>query len=294
MIRRKRSREEQTMPTATIRGATIAYEVLGKSGPWFALSPGGRRAKEEVKKLAQRIADGGFRVLIYDRRNCGASDVVLEGEDSEYEIWADDLHELMKQLNALPAYIGGASSGCRLSMLFALRHPDAVKGLLLTRITGGAFACNRLAENYYGQYAKAAASGGMAAVCETEHWRERIAANPANRARLMGIDPMRFIASFARWAESFSSAANLPMIGATEQDLRSIKVPTLVIPGHDRTHNRATGMRAGKLIPGAEIYDLMGEDVDADLAVEAWDEKEAELAQLHIDFMRRAEQKRAA
>ena len=118
----------------------------------------------------------------------------------------------------------------------------------------------------------------MAAVCETEHWRDRIAANPANRARIMGMDVKRFIASFKKWAEPFSTGANLPMIGATEQDLRSIKVPTLVIPGHDRTHNRATGMRAGKLIPGAEIYDLMGEDIDADLAVEAWEEKEAELA----------------
>jgi len=282
------------MPTATVRGATIAYDVLGKSGPWFALSPGGRRGKDEVKGLAQRIADGGFRVLVYDRRNCGASDVVLEGVESEYEIWADDLYELLKQLGGLPAYIGGASSGCRLSMLFALRHPDAVKGLLLTRITGGAFACNRLAENYYGQYVKAAEAGGMAAVCETEHWRDRIAANPSNRARIIGMDVKRFVASFKKWAEPFSTGANLPMIGATEQDLRSIKVPTLVIPGHDRTHNRATGMRAGKLIPGAEIYDLMGEDVDADLAVEAWEEKEAELAQLHIDFLRRAEKKLAA
>jgi pimeloyl-ACP methyl ester carboxylesterase len=282
------------MPTATIRGASIPYEVLGKSGPWFAISPGGRRGKDEVKPLAQRIADGGFRVLVYDRRNCGAADVVLEGEDSEYEIWADDLYALMKQLNALPAYIGGASSGCRLSTLFALRHPDAVKGLLLTRITGGAFACNRLAENYYGQFIKAAEAGGMAAVCETEHWRDRIAANPSNRARIMGMDTKRFIAAFRRWAEPFATGASLPMIGATEQDLRSIKVPTLVIPGHDRTHNRATGMRAGKLIPGAELYDLMGEDVDADLAVEAWDEKEAELAQLHIDFMLRAEKKQAA
>ena len=69
------------MPTATVRGATIAYDVLGKSGPWFALSPGGRRGKDEVKGLAQRIADGGFRVLVYDRRNCGASDVVLEGDE---------------------------------------------------------------------------------------------------------------------------------------------------------------------------------------------------------------------
>jgi pimeloyl-ACP methyl ester carboxylesterase len=282
------------MPTANIRGANLVYEVLGSSGPWFAISPGGRRGKDEVKSLASRIADGGFRVVIFDRRNCGASDVVLEGEDSEYEIWADDLYALLTQLHAVPAYIGGASSGCRLSMLFGLRHPQAVKGLLLTRITGGAFACNRLAENYYGQFVKAAEQGGMAAVAETEHWRDRIAANPANRARIMAIDPKRFIASFKRWAVPFATGASLPMIGATERDLASIAVPTLVVPGHDRTHNRATGIKAAKLIPGAEMYDLMGEDVDADLAVEAWEDKEVELAQLHIDFMRRAEQKRAA
>jgi len=282
------------MPTANIRGANLVYDVLGSSGPWFAISPGGRRGKDEVKSLASRIADGGFRVVIFDRRNCGASDVVLEGEQSEYEIWADDLFALLTQLHAVPAYIGGASSGCRLSVLFALRHPQALKGLLLTRVTGGAFACNRLAENYYGQFVKAAEHGGMAAVAETEHWRDRIAANPANRARIMAIDPKRFIASFQRWAVPFATGASLPMIGATERDLASIAVPTLVVPGHDRTHNRATGIKAAKLIPGAEMYDLMGEDVDADLAVEAWDEKEAELAQLHVDFMRRAEQKRAA
>jgi pimeloyl-ACP methyl ester carboxylesterase len=282
------------MPTATIRGATIVYEVLGSSGPWFAISPGGRRGKDEVKSLAQRIADGGFRVVTYDRRNCGASDVVLEGEDSEYEIWADDLFALLTQLHALPAYIGGRSSGCRLSVLFALRHPQAVKGLLLTGITGGPFACNRLAENYYGQYMKAAEQGGMAAVAETEHWRDRIAANPQNRARIMGMDGKRFLASFGRWREPFATGAALPMIGVTERDLASIAVPTQVIPGHDRTHNHATGMRVGKLIPGAEVIDLMGPDVDADLALDAWEGKEAEIAQLHIDFMRRAEQKRAA
>ncbi|HXQ50083.1 MAG TPA: alpha/beta hydrolase [Stellaceae bacterium] len=282
------------MQTATIRGAKIVYDVLGKSGPWYALSPGGRRSGEEVRSLAQRTADAGFRVLIYDRRNCGASDVVLEGNESEYEIWADDLYELLKQLNALPAYIGGASSGCRLSVLFALRHPDAVKGLLLTRITGGAFACNRLAENYYGQYMKAAEQGGMAAVCATEHWAERIKANPSNRDRIMAMDPKRFIAAFGRWREPFSTGASLPMIGVTEADLRSIKVPTMVIPGHDRTHNLATGTRAAKLIPGAEFHNVMGEDVDADLAAEAWEEKEGELASLFIDFMRRAERKHAA
>ena len=70
-------------------------------------------------------------MLIHDRRNCGASDVVIEGEDSEYEILADDLYELLSKLGALPAFVGGSSSGCRLSLLFALRHPEAVRALLL-------------------------------------------------------------------------------------------------------------------------------------------------------------------
>jgi pimeloyl-ACP methyl ester carboxylesterase len=282
------------MATTTIRGATVAYEVLGNSGPWLAQSPGGRRPKEEVKAMSQQIADGGFRVLIYDRRNCGASDVVLEGSESEYEIWADDLYELLKQLNAVPAYISGASSGCRLSVLFALRHPEAVKGLLLRGVTGGAFACKRLAENYYGQFVRAAEQGGMEAVCKTEHWAERIAANPSNRARILAIDPKRFAASFNRWAVPFSTGAELPMIGVTEQQLHSIRVPTQVIPGHDRTHNRATGMRVGSLIQGAEIVDLLGQDVDSDIALDAWKEKEGDVARLAVEFMRRCEKRQAA
>ena len=78
----------------------------------------------------------------------------------------------------LPAFVGGSSSGCRTALLFALRHPDAVRALLLWRVTGGRFACERLAQEYYGQFIEAAKQGGMAAVCEMEHWKERIAARP--------------------------------------------------------------------------------------------------------------------
>ena len=103
------------MPIANVRGANINYEVLGTSGPWVALSPGGRRALDFVKSLARHVADAGYRVLIHDRRNCGVSDIVIGGDQSEYEIWADDLYELLVQLKALPVIVGGSSSGCRLS-----------------------------------------------------------------------------------------------------------------------------------------------------------------------------------
>ena len=47
------------MPVANIRGVNLNYEVLGTHGPWLALSPGGRRALDMVKSLAQRMAKIG-------------------------------------------------------------------------------------------------------------------------------------------------------------------------------------------------------------------------------------------
>src|SRR5918999_6029617 len=200
------------MPLANVRGVSINYEILGTQGPWVALSPGGRRDMSAIEPLANHVAQLGFRVLILDRRNCGASDVVIAGAESEYEIWADDLHELLSQLDALPAFIGGSSSGCRLSLLFALRHPEAVRALLLWRVTGGPFAAQRLAHNYYGQFIEAVQQGGMPAVCATEFFSERIASNPANRDRLLGMDPQHFIAVMAHWREHFLHDADLPVI----------------------------------------------------------------------------------
>src|ERR1044071_6117379 len=113
------------MPRATVRGAQIRYEVLGQAGPWVTLSPGGRRGMDGVAGIARGIADAGYRVLIHDRRNTGASDVAISPDQPEYEMWADDLHELLRQLGGLPVYAGGSSSGCRTMLLFALRHPEA-------------------------------------------------------------------------------------------------------------------------------------------------------------------------
>jgi pimeloyl-ACP methyl ester carboxylesterase len=278
------------MPIAHIRGVNLVYQVIGNSGPWVALSPGGRRDMSAVEPLAQCIADQGYRVLLHDRRNCGLFDICIDGDDSEYEIWADDLYELLRQREALPAFIGGSSSGCRLSVLFALRHPDAVKGLLLWRVTGGRFACERLANNYYTQYIEAAQKGGMKAVTELDHFKERCIANPSNLGYLIRMDPKHFIAVMSRWRESFTESVDLPIIGATEADLKSIKVPTVVIPGNDRTHGTATGRLAAKLIPKSELHVIWEKDLDVDLgAMEDWEPKNPEMTDYFVSMMKRVE-----
>ena len=279
------------MPQMTIRGAHINYEILGSTGPWVALSPGGRRPLEGVKHLAERVAAHGYRVLIHDRRNCGASDVVFEGTPeapTEYEIWAEDLYAMLKHFNATPAWVGGGSSGCRMSMLLALRHPDAVKGLLLWRVTGGEFAAKRLANQYYFQFIKAAKKGGMAAVCSSEHFAERIAQRAVNREAIMKMDVTRFTASFEKWAQGFLDDAAKPVIGATAAQLQSIPFPTVVVPGNDRTHDRAIGERAQKMIPGSELYLLFPEDEDIDIVPpQQWEFKDDELAGVFARFMKR-------
>jgi len=277
------------MPLAKVRGVNINYKIIGNNGPWVALSPGGRRDISGIELLARKVTETGYRVVVFDRRNCGASDVVIDGEDSEYEIWADDVHELLRQLGALPAFIGGSSSGCRTALLFALRHPDAVRALLLWRVTGGRFACERLAQEYYGQFIEAAKQGGMSAVCEMEHWKERIAARPENRDALMKMAPARFVDVMSRWREYFLQGADLPVIGATEAELKSIRVPACIIPGNDLTHGRQTGENLGRLLQKSEVHVLFPKHYDEPLGPrEEWDEKAEEMAVLFADFMKRA------
>lgn len=276
----------------TINGASLNYEILGNRGPWVALSPGGRRALAAVKPLAQRIADAGYRVLIHDRRNCGASDVMLTGDSAEHEVWAGDLHALLTQLGALSAassvFIGGSSSGCRLSLAFALRYPQAVRGLLLWRVTGGVFAAKRLAREYYGQYIAAMQSGGMAALCAMPHFRDLMAAHAPNREQLLDADPKAVITAMTRWSEGFLREADLPVIGASAEQLRSIQAPACVIPGNDNTHPKTASETLARLLPDATLNILFADQQDVDVVPpEDWAEKEADMAEMLLAFLKK-------
>ena len=282
------------MPEAVVRGVHINYEVIGAQGPFIALTPGSRRSYAELVGLSKAIAAHGYRVLLHDRRNCGASDVAFDGSGSEHEVWADDLYALAKQLDAAPLYVGGSSAGARLAILFAIRHPDALRGLLLWRVTGGQEAVDRLAENYYGQFIKLARAGGMQAVADSEHFRECIAARPSNRERIMATNVDEFIKVMTSWREAFLKSATLPIVGATEAKLNAIKAPACLIAGNDVIHTPATARKAARLIPNSELHDDVVQKRADDQLLKDWDRKEwrdaePRMAQIYADFLKRAE-----
>ena len=275
------------MSIAQIRGVDINYEILGERGPFVALQPGGRRAGSPLRSLAAKIAEAGNRVVIYDRRNCGASSIAIEG-DSENEEWAEDLHELLARADALPAFIGGSSSGCRLALLLALRRPEDVRGLLLWRVTGGAFAAERLTNQYYTSHIEAAQAGGMEAVCRLDHWSEVIANNPKARDALMAIDAPDFISRMTRWRQSFLAGADHPVIGLSPAELRAMTMPACICPGMDLVHPLPAGQAAHRLLPNAEYHQVVSQErATLDEAFADWDAREGLLAATFIDFLRR-------
>src|SRR5215475_5608865 len=262
------------MPERVIRGVHINYEMVGERGPVIALTPGARRAYNELTDLARRIAANGYRVLLHDRRNCGASEVAFDGSGSEHEVWADDVYALGQQLVALPMYVGGSSAGARLAILYAMRHPDGLRGLLLWRVTGGQEAVDKLSENYYGQYIRLARQGGMQAVADSEHFAECIKARPANKARLLATDVEHFIKVMTVWRERFLQSATLPIVGASESDLNAIKAPACLIAGNDVIHTHATARKAARLIPNSELHEDVVEKRSDDNLLKEWDRKE--------------------
>lgn len=276
------------MPYLDVRGVKLFHEVYGSSGPWLALNSGGRHRYLEMAPLAQAIAAQGFRVLVHDRRNTGASDILIEGEDSEEEIWADDLYALLAHHGALPAFVGGSSAGARLSMMLKRRHPQAVRGLLLMRVTGGTFAAGRLPRMYYGQFIDAARQGGMEAVCETEAYRERLALNPTSRARLLAMGPDKYIDVMTRWCDRFTSGPISPVMGVPDDELAGYRLPVIVVPGNDKTHSSVNGQGAAALIPNSELSPLPLQDQDVDLiAFAEWAPHLPALTERFCDFMRR-------
>jgi pimeloyl-ACP methyl ester carboxylesterase len=278
------------MSTAKVRGLNIFYEIIGSSGPVIALMPGARRGSVEMKPLAEKIAAGGFRVLLHDRRNTGASDMLIDESETEENVWADDLHALLKQLNLAPAYVSGASSGARTSLNFALRHPEALRGLLIMRVTGGDYAASKLPQNYYRIFIETAEKGGMKAVAEMDRFRDYNATNPKVKEQLLAMDAKTFIAGQKKLLEKFLAGANLPVMGMTKEELGSIKAPVLVIPGNDLTHSSKSGRIAHELIPGSEMHQLPITDKDLDLVPWTdWSPLEPEIAATFIDFMRRHE-----
>jgi len=245
------------MPTADVDGLSISYELLGEGQPW-AITPGGRFSKDYggVRELAEALAARGKRVLIWDRPNCGASDVCFDG-GSESVLQADTLAGLLRRLDLGPAVIVGGSGGARVTLLTVARHPDAAAGTAMWWMSGGPYGLMALGVHYCGNSIAAAWQHGMEAVVELPEWQEVLERNPGNRERMLGLDRKAFIATLERWMLAYVPRGDQLIPGLPDADAQSIAVPALVFRSgeSDVHHTRETSERLAALLPTAQLVE---------------------------------------
>ncbi|MGB3352889.1 MAG: alpha/beta hydrolase [Mycobacterium sp.] len=241
-----------------INGGNVVYEILGKEGEFIVLTPGGRFSKDipGLKPLARKLVEGGYRVLLWDRPNCGKSDVQFYGQ-SESHMRAQTLQQLITKLDIGPCIIAGGSGGARDSMLTTMLYPELVKKLVVWNIVGGVYGSFVLGSYYIVPNILAVRGAGMKAVAQIAEWQERIAENPDNEARILAEDPDQFLKLMMRWLNAFVPKPGQTIPGVEDEMFDNIQVPTLIIRGgeNDLDHPKRTSLEVSCLIKGSKVID---------------------------------------
>jgi 2-hydroxy-6-oxonona-2,4-dienedioate hydrolase len=241
-----------------INGGNVVYEILGDSGDYIALTPGGRFSKDipGLRPLAEALVAGGYRVLLWDRPNCGKSEVQFYGY-SESHMRAETLQQLITKLDIGPCILAGGSGGARDSMLTTMLYPELVTKLVVWNIVGGVYGQFVLGSYYIVPSILAVRGGGMKAVAAVSEWRERAEENPANRDRILAQDPDEFLKLMMRWLNAFVPKPGQTIPGVEDEMFDNIAVPTLIIRGgeNDLDHPKRTSLEVSCLIKGSKLID---------------------------------------
>jgi 2-hydroxy-6-oxonona-2,4-dienedioate hydrolase len=241
-----------------VNGGNVVYEILGESGDLIVLTPGGRFSKDipGLRPLAEALVDGGYRVLLWDRPNCGKSDVQFYGQ-SESHMRAETLHGLLSALEVERCIIAGGSGGARDSMLTTMLYPELVSKLVVWNIVGGVYGTFVLGSYYVVPSILAARGAGIEGLLKVPEWRERIEENPDNKHRFLDLDRDEFLKVMLRWLNAFVSKPGQTIPGVDDEMFDRIRVPTLIIRGgeNDWDHPKRTSLEVSCLIKGSELID---------------------------------------
>ena len=230
------ARSDMTEGQIEINGGNVVYEFVGPDdGEVVVITPGGRFSKDYggVHELADALAAGGKRVLLWDRPNCGRSDIQVYGR-SESHMRAETLGLLVQELGIERVVATGGSGGARDMICFTIMWPDLVRKLAVWSIVGGTFSTMLLATAYVLDELRTVRSAGIEGVIEMDDspfsWAAMIRQNPANRDRLLALGSDGFEQAMDRWLDAFVPKPNEAIPGVPDWEFATITCPTLGDP----------------------------------------------------------------
>src|SRR5438067_9666506 len=117
------------MPTVPINGIRISYQEHGRGRPLVLVhgfAGGAKFWEPQVERFSAR-----YRVITYDARGHGASEVPSTDEAYDEAIFVEDLRRLLGHVAIERACVGGLSMGGNVALRFGLTHRDLVDGLII-------------------------------------------------------------------------------------------------------------------------------------------------------------------
>jgi len=230
------------------RDVTLHVEIYNPNGTIpLIVTPGGNGDTEGFGGFARNVAAAApeLKVVIYDRRNLGQSEVSFGSEPQMVEE-GEDLHVLIERLGVAPTALFGMSSGARSNLILASRYPEDIAALVIAPLTGGPYAAARLSEDYFFKYLPekklttrkhidALPLTTMQAVAKTELWSAYLARNtPEKQQRFFDANIKDFLAAMKASGEHLQATRFQTALGMRDDDLTALKVPATLILHHDQ------------------------------------------------------------
>lgn len=116
------------MPTVHVNDIDMYYEIHGEGEPLLLIWGIGGGIPPLIDRLAESAA-GKYRIIVFDNRGSGRTDK----PDIPYsiEMMAEDTAGLMDAIGIHRSHILGISTGSRIALVLAARHPGRVQSLVL-------------------------------------------------------------------------------------------------------------------------------------------------------------------
>ena len=272
---------------ARIRDVELCYETFGeRSNPTVLLVMGlATQMLGWREDFCAELAERGFHVVRYDNRDVGRSTrfskhrpptaaqiIRRDASAAAYTLddMADDGVGLLDCLGVDRAHVVGASMGGMIAQTIAIRHPRRVLSLVSIMSNTGSRWTGQPSVALYGTLLKSAPRDREGYVAHQMEVFAKIGSPgfPRDDEELRATFERAFERGHDPAGAGRQLAAILAATDRTEQ-LRSIRVPTLVIHGtKDRLVNPSGGRATAKAIPGARL--LMVEGMGHDLPRGAW------------------------
>ena len=247
------------MPTAKVQGADIYYEEIG-SGPALILSAGGLQGKGNSYSSVVEDLSQDHRVITYDRRFGGQSNSPLVVQT--WDMACQDVFDLMDILGIDQAYLGGGSFGAAISFGCASRNPERVRGIFPSNIAGGVICNAYLAAKLFKSLDIALETPdgqGIKIAIEAFDLDDRFSPFSPERAQydedyrksLEAMDPEDFAQAMRATIYALFDGPYISL-GMTKNALESLRVPTIIMPGHNDIHPRPIAEEVHRLVPNAQ------------------------------------------